>query len=390
MSYFEPYIDDTGIHIPLYEDVRDDLIRSMREIFGQDIYIDEDTQDYQQISIFAKKIYDIYSLAVLVYNNRTPNTAIGVGLDNLCSLVGIKRKPATYSIVQLTVTGDPGTVITSGQASDGSNIWDLEDTVTIPSNGTIVVTSKCHKAGNITAPANTINQIVTPTYGWLSVTNNYSASAGNNVETDAELRNRFSLSTISPSSSIFDSMLSSLYSIEGVKKVKGYENDTSQTSSEGFPPNSVTFVIDGGEDQDIAANIYYKKTPGCYTNGTTEVDFQSDIGDKTVIRFYRPTTKNVWIKVSIKKLSSYNNIYEGEIENAIIEYVNNLSISETLYNSVLWGLAIGQMDNISSPPFSVLNVQTSLNGTSYNSNDVILNFNEMFLTDDTKVTVEVS
>ena len=58
MAYYAPYIDTTGIHVPTYEDIRDDLIASMKQIFGQDIYLDEDSQDYQQISIFAKKIFD--------------------------------------------------------------------------------------------------------------------------------------------------------------------------------------------------------------------------------------------------------------------------------------------------------------------------------------------
>ena len=75
MAYYAPYIDTTGIHVPTYEDIRDDLIASMKQIFGQDIYLDDDSQDYQQISIFAKKIFDTNSLAVLVYNNRTANTA---------------------------------------------------------------------------------------------------------------------------------------------------------------------------------------------------------------------------------------------------------------------------------------------------------------------------
>ena len=97
MAYFAPYIDATGMHIPTYTDIRDDLISKMKEIFGNDIYIDEDSQDYQQISIFAKKIFDTNALALLVYNNRTVNTAIGVGLDNLCAIAGIVRKAATYS-----------------------------------------------------------------------------------------------------------------------------------------------------------------------------------------------------------------------------------------------------------------------------------------------------
>ena len=99
MAYFTPFIDETGLHIPTYTDIRDELISKMKTIFGDDIYIDPDSMDYQQVSIFARKIYDTNCLAQLVYNNRTPITAIGVGLDNDVVYAGIKRKPATNSIV---------------------------------------------------------------------------------------------------------------------------------------------------------------------------------------------------------------------------------------------------------------------------------------------------
>ena len=76
MAYTAPYIDELGMHIPTYNDILQDLLTSMKQIFGSDIYLDEDSMDYQQISIFARKIYDTNSLALLVYNNRTANTSV--------------------------------------------------------------------------------------------------------------------------------------------------------------------------------------------------------------------------------------------------------------------------------------------------------------------------
>ena len=285
MAYFTPYIDSAGIHIPTYEDIRDELITQMQTIFGTDIYIDEDSQDYQQISIFAKKIYDTNSLAVLTYNNRTPINAVGVGLDNLCALVGITRKPATYSTVQLTITGSSGTVIEAGQARDeNNNLWDLPANVTIPENGTITVEATSHEKGYITALPNTITTIATPLYGWTSVTNNYASNPGADEETDAELRGRYSRSTYAPSTTVFEGMIAAVEGVDGVTRVKAYENDANTTSTEGFPPHSLTFVVEGGEDEDVATEIYYKKTPGVYTNGTTTVELTSTLGNVQIIR----------------------------------------------------------------------------------------------------------
>ena len=390
MAYYAPYIDTAGIHVPTYEDIRDDLIASMKQIFGQDIYLDDDSQDYQQISIFAKKIFDTNSLAVLVYNNRTANTAIGTGLDNLCALVGIKRKPATYSTCQLTINGEPGTVINDGQASDGTNLWDLPKIVTIPDNGIITVEATSHEKGYIAALPNTIDIVATPVYGWLGVTNTYQANPGNDAETDASLRARYAISIQAPADSIFESLLASLKQVAGVTKVRGYENDTGVADSNGLPAHSVTFVVEGGDNTDIATEIYYKKTPGCYTNGTTAVNLTSPTGNITVIRFYRPTYKTVYVKVFVKKLTGYNDNYATDIKNAIVDYINGLDIAETVYRSILWSVAIGQMGSITSPEYSVTDIKTSTNGSSYSQADISMLFNESAFTETAKVVVEVS
>lgn len=390
MAYTAPYIDEFGMHVPTYNDILKDLLDSMKQIFGTDIYLDEDSMDYQQISIFAKKIYDTNSLALLVYNNRTANTSVGVGLDNLCALVGIKRKPATYSECQLTITGDPGTVITGGKANDGTYNWNLPDEVTIPSNGTIIVQATCETSGYITAAPNTINTIATPLYGWIGVTNQYAATPGKNVESDANLRARYYVSTMLPAVSIFDSMLASLSSITDVKRVKGYENDTNQTSAEGFPPHSVTFVIEDGDNGQIAEMIYNKKTPGCYTNGTTDIEILSEAGNVTHIRFYRPTYKNVWVKVNITKLAGYNDSIVDKIKQALVDYIKSADIHDTIYRQILISVVIGQLSSVTSPEYSVTDVQISTDGSVYSQNDLTLAFNEAGTSALDKIEVVVS
>ncbi len=390
MPYVPPYIDNTGMHIPTYSEIRDDLIQQMKSIFGEDIYIDEDSKDYQQISIFAKKIFDTNALGLLVYNNRTPNTAIGIGLDNLCALVGITRKPATYSTVQLTITGNAGTTITNGKATDGTYTWNLPASVTIPDNGTIVVEATCDVSGSITAAANTINIIATPTFGWLSVTNTYVASAGVDVETDAELRGRYANATYQPSKTVLDGLLENIEALEGVTRSKIYENDTNEADSNGLPAHSITAVVEGGEDNDIATAIYFKKTPGCYTNGTTAVDLTTLSGNEATIRFYRPTNVAILVKIAIKQLPGYNPAYADEIKEAVYNYLSNLDIAETVYRSIIWSVAIQTMVSINSPAFSVLGVQLGRNPQSITDQDITMAFNEVAKTAKAAIQVVVS
>lgn len=380
MSYFSPYIDGTGMHVPLYQDILEDLLDKMRQIFGNDIYLEPDSQDYQQIAIFARVIYDSFNLSLLSYNNRTPKDAIGIGLDNIVALAGIQRKPATSSTVVLTITGDDGTKIENGEVSDiNGNYWELPAEVIIPSNGTIDVTATSKNKGNVTVLPNTVTRIVTPVYGWLSVTNKQASSAGVDVETDFELRGRYSLSVLGPSSSIFESLQEALLAIPGVTRVRGYENDTSATSTGTVPPNvpagipshTISFVVEGGDETDVATELYLKKTPGCGTFGTTNVSLLSITGNTFVINFYRPTYTDVKVKITIKELDGYMQDYVTKMKEAVSNYITEMSIAEVLYNSVLISVALEAMNSKNYPAYTIIKVECSTDdGASWSADDV--------------------
>ena len=384
MAYFSPYIDKTGIHIPNYIDLRDQLIEEMKQIFGQDIYIENDSADYQMISILAKKIFDSYSMGMLAYNNRTPNTAIGTGLDNNVAFADIQRKSSTYSSVQLTITGANGTSLKGCYALDeNDNRWNIPDTV-IPETGMITVDAICDISGNISALPNTVNKIGTPLFGWYSVNNNNAATPGTDVETDAELRGRFSLAIRSPSLTVFESLSAAISALEGVSRISGFENDTSTESTgteppnipAGLPPHSVTFIVEGGEDDQVAKAIYSKKTPGCYTNGTTAVQIVSEMGNIITIRFYRPTYVEVFAQIKVTKLPYWNDRYSDEIKNAIYDYIKGLEISDNVYNSMIWFVANSVMSDFANPAFVIKEVLLGKEEGSLTNSDVVVNFNE--------------
>lgn len=395
MAYFSPYIDETGIHIPNYIDLRDQLIEEMKQIFGQDIYIENDSADYQMISILAKKIFDSYSMGMLAYNNRTPNTAIGTGLDNNVAFADIQRKSSTYSSVQLTITGANGTSLKGCYALDeNDNRWNIPDIV-IPETGMITVDAICSVSGNISALPNTVNKIGTPLFGWYSVNNNNAATPGTDVETDAELRGRFSLAIRSPSLTVFESLSAAISALEGVSRISGFENDTSAESTgteppnipAGLPPHSVTFIVEGGEDDQVAKAIYSKKTPGCYTNGTTAVQIVSEMGNIITIRFYRPTYVEVFAQIKVTKLPYWNDRYSDEIKNAIYNYIKGLEISDNVYNSMIWFVANSVMSDFANPAFVIKEVLLGKEEGSLTNFDVEVNFNEAAETSVSNITV---
>ena len=40
MSYFAPYLDETGLHLPTYADRMEALLSAYRAIFGADVNLD--------------------------------------------------------------------------------------------------------------------------------------------------------------------------------------------------------------------------------------------------------------------------------------------------------------------------------------------------------------
>lgn len=377
MAYFKPYVDASGFHYPSYDDIKQELIEEMKRIYGQDLYLENDSQDYQMISAFALKIYDTYQAIELDYNNRSVKTAIGTALDTLVKNNGITRKKASYSTVKLTITGEPNTNIIGGQAKDSSdNTWSLSDYyITIPASGTIDIDATCTKLGAITTNVNTITKIVNPTKGWLSVTNKAIPTPGQPIETDEQLRKRQSISVANPSQTVIESTEGAIAAIEGVTRYRVYENDTSITDSNGIPSHSISAVVEGGTDKEIAQAIYLRKGPGCGTHGNTTVQLIPRSTVPINIKFSRPSYLDIDVQVKVKALTGYNN----EVENAILEqvryYLSILEIGQNVYISSIWAVAARAISNITAPTFSVLEVKLAANNGNLATTDITLAHN---------------
>ena len=92
MSYFAPYIDSSGLHLPTYEDRLEDLVSAYRNIFGIDSELSASVPDYQLLSVFARALDDVSALALQAYNSRNPLYAAGYSLDLLLPQYGITRE----------------------------------------------------------------------------------------------------------------------------------------------------------------------------------------------------------------------------------------------------------------------------------------------------------
>ena len=377
MAYTAPYIDDAGLHIPSYVDIRDDLVDQFKQIYGQDIYLENDSQDYQMISAFALKTYDTMQLLQIVYNNRSPKTAVGTALDSIVKLNGIARKAASYSTCVLTLTGDVGTVIAAGVAEDDAgNTWNLPENVAFTSS-TIEVTAQCSAIGAIEASPGTITKITNPQKGWLSVTNTVPAVAGEPIETDEQLRYRQSISVAIPSQNMVNSTIAGIASVTGVTRYKVYDNDTNETDSNGIPGHSIAAVVEGGLDEDVAEQIYLRKGPGGGTYGTTSVIYINADGLPNIVRFFRPAYVPIDVTVTVKKNGTYTTAIADTIKNNVEQYINALDIGyDVLVTGILTAIA-ASITNVAQPEFSLQGITIGKDAGSLSTADIDILYNEV-------------
>nr|DAY73898.1 MAG TPA: Baseplate J like protein [Caudoviricetes sp.] len=383
MTYFKPYVDSTGLHIPTYNDILEDMIAAMKQIYGDDIYLDNSSPDYQLLSIFALKQSDTLQVMAYAYNARSPETAIGASLDSVVKLNGIKRKAASQSTCQVKVTGTPFTQIVDGAVRDRAGLtWDLPSSVVIDSSGTTYTVATCRTAGAVSALAGDISQIETPTYGWVSVTNEVAAVLGNAQETDAQLRERQTISTANPSQTMLDGTKGAIAALKNVSRYAVYENDTNVSSvmddnPYGLPAHSVTCVVEGGTDEDVAEAIFLHKGIGCYTNGDVEVQYTDQNDYINRVRFFRPVYKDIFVKVVLKKYTGYISTMTVKVREAVYNYLAALTIGSDVSASVLSNIITDCNPSLTKPIFGIKELKLGLSKLSMAAQDIDIGFKEI-------------
>ena len=183
MSYFAPYIDGTGIHMPTYEDRLEDLTEAYRNIFGIETELGPAVPDYQLLSVFAKALDDASALVLQAYNSRNPAYASGNALDLLLPAYGLTRAAGeTDASVRARIrhslagrsTGTADALLAAVKGAKGVrdarlyvNDTDSTDSIGIPGHSIAVVTA----GGNGEAVAQAIFDKKPPGIGtWGSTT----------------------------------------------------------------------------------------------------------------------------------------------------------------------------------------------------------------------------
>lgn len=308
----------------------------------RDLYLDIDSQwildpsspDGLKVAHDAEIFSALDEILYRAWASKDPAKAVRIDLDAVSSITGTFRKPGTPSNVDLTFTGTPGSLILAGSIVESVETgyrWIVDQAFTISPMGTAVVPASSELIGPIQAEPNTITKIITTISGVSEVTNLNPATPGTDKEKDSSLRIRRRLEVGKPGNNQVDSLYGMLSSLEGVRRVKVYNNPTGSASYDAdlnphsLPKNSITVLVDGGVLGDIAMAIYLKKNPGVFLNGDGTVEQEWVISPtipthQQLITFGRPFYVDVTVDVDIKDDGTLPDDFENEIKEAIISF----------------------------------------------------------------------
>jgi len=320
--------NENGLQIQEFSEIVADLESSINNLLGSDLDLSSNTIDGQFLGIFSKLNYDMQQFALLLNTSFDPDYAMGLSMDKILKLNGLRRQEPTKSTVDITlICNQTVTLPYDYKLKDTqSQIWVIGEAVTLAS-GTHTITFKAELWGSIEAPANTITGFETIVLGVTSVNNATSATVGIDEETDEEIR-------IKRNSLLLRNSVSSLGGLKGklldiCDYVEIYENKTNTIDSNSIPAHSIWVICEGGTITDIAKIIALEDGSGCGYKGTITQTYNETVtrsNNETfvythTVKFDRPTITNIYIKLNVKKKTS-SSVIDADLIKTYLESLN--------------------------------------------------------------------
>lgn len=147
-------------------------------------------------------------------------------------------------------------------------------------------------------PELTLDTIMTPVSGWLSIEQPAAGQDGSDVESDSSLRIR-RMAGLRSGTGTITAITEALYRVQGVSRVNVASNDTDTADGDGRPPHSVEAVVSGGNAIDICQSLYSTVAGGIATYGNTSKDAVGLDGKTHEVFYSVPVPKYAWVEVTI-------------------------------------------------------------------------------------------
>ena len=374
-------VTEQGFTVKSAAEITADLDAKFVGTFGSQFDTSAESPDGQLIGVVAKLLEDVWQQAEGAYNAYSPSNAYGVGLDKVAEINGITRITNLPTSVAITFSGTAGAVVPAGyivKTVDGLEFATVAVAV-IPA----IVTAKCTTQGAIRILANEVHVLTTAIAGLTGATNLEPGITGIVREEDPAFRARRENSTISRGTSSIDAIYEGVKSLN-LPYIAIIENTTSATV-DGVPANSFLVVVEGGTPAEVSQVIYDNKPQGITSYGSIVTVINDSKGYPHNIGISRPTPIDISVTTSITNLPGASVDSATLVKAAIVDYVNNLNISEDVYWSYFFSAILEVVPNIK---INSLQIKFTVGGT-FGTTDLVLTPQQRARTDASKVVVSV-
>ncbi|WP_158612514.1 baseplate J/gp47 family protein [Leptotrichia sp. OH3620_COT-345] len=322
----------------------------------------ETMQNFENsVGSFPREIVRAFITELLIQNNlydelskkHHAETAKGIDLDKICEEDYIFRFPAVAATGTVKIYGIPGAIIQKGyQVASNKNLYEIQETKEIPSNGAIGNTTVLVKAVEAGSSGNVsigeINSFAVSYQGLERVENEIAVTNGKDIETDEELyiRRKKILSRICANynATMIEKML--LENFDILKKIKivprwngkgtlkivvtGKENNIIETAD----LNKIKLFLDNEiiTDAEFTVNSVRDKK----INITLEAILNREYDEESAINL----TKKILNEAFLKGLFEENRIYYAEVIEKLLEVkafkkISNIDINNTKEDIIL-------------------------------------------------------
>lgn len=271
------------------------------------------TEPIGQINgIVAEALADNEELLEICYHGFDDGAVEGDQLEILCALTGTLRKGAKKCEDVTEFNLDSGTVLPANYVvrppGDSTRAFETIEAFTAPSTGWHEVRVRALIAGPIFVAAGNLTQIVSPLTGVNATENGADIDGGTDVELDDELRVRRRAERQSAGQTTIGAIKAKISKLAGVVSVRVFENVESYPDADGMPAHSIEVMVHDGfspvvANADIGAAILANKPPGVKTHGNTSVTVTDEEGNQVVVKFSRPTQKEIYVDIFATKVA---------------------------------------------------------------------------------------
>jgi len=308
--------DSTGLTVKTLTELREELETDYKDIYGDDINLDQNSPDGQVVNIEAQEGVDLRELLASINAGFDPDQAEGRVLDQRLALNNITRNGGTFTLVPVEITVDQAlNLIGLDDQSDElnptiSNLYTVKDdagnefyllaSVAIVGAGAVDYSFRAADIGDVQVLVGTITTPVTIIAGVTGINNTAGASSqGVDEESDADAKVRRRSSTAISSVGYLDAIEAAIKDLSNVTTGIVLENDTDTTDGDGIPSHSIWAIVEGGDNTEIGTVIYAKKSSGSGMKGTVEVGIIRPNGTTYTAKFDRPVDQDLWIQFNI-------------------------------------------------------------------------------------------